>query len=1022
MVPFELADLFRPELTELNRLCARAPLEPFDSAGEARSGASSPWQRSLDGEWKFRLVDAPSAAPARWMTPATKDASWRSISVPGVWTRQGTGDLPHYTNVQMPWADLHPPESPDANPTGLYRTTFSVPRNWRGRDVVVHLGAAESLAVVWCNGAFVGMGKDSRLPSEFDLTPHLVAGTNLLAVMVVRYCDATWIEDQDHWFHAGIHRSVHLEARSRSRIDDLIVEADFDPLDRTGTLTVTAATLGDAGAEVRVAVETVGGRRLGRAVCAPINRFAPTNAYEEYVQGATYKGDQAIVEFSDLDVTPWSAEDPNRYRVVTELLAADGSVIEAHATVTGFRRVEIADRQLLVNGAPITIYGVNRHDHHHENGKTASLDDMRADLVSMKRHNINAVRTAHYPNDHRLLDLCDELGLYVVDEANVESHARMAQMAADPGYTRAIVDRARRMVLRDRNHPSIIGWSLGNEAGNGVAFDAAAAWVRKTDPSRFVQYEGAIFHRFSHLAPRGARTEAPSRSERLVTDVVNPMYTEIHEIVEWAEWAERTGEDDRPLILCEFSHAMGNSNGSISEYVDAFHAHRALGGGFVWDWRDQGLAETDADGRFYWAYGGHFGEERHDSNFCINGLVGPDGQPNPGLREYQWAIRPVAVEPVKGKRVRITNRRSFSPIGDLQLTWAVREDGAAVESGTLDVDLAASASTTLSIPATHRVRRGVETHLSFEWRTRRASAWAPRGHVVSWDQIELSPEPVPSRSPRRPSEGRVEIADGSIAGVWLGSQQVVLGDVSATLWRAPVDNDGSLHRSQPGGRAVPRWLKLGLDRPEHVTDSVKVARDGSLISMRRRLVCAGGDAVHRTRITIGDEIEFHEKIELPEGWHDLPRVGVRFEAPAELDRLEWFGLGPEETYPDRRSGATIGRWASTVDAQYHPFSLPQDHGSHEDTRWFSLADARRRGLVIGGSTRFAFSARRHHDIDLTAATTLADLGGGETTEVHIDAAVRGLGTGACGPDTLPPYRTSRRSYEWTWTLGAPGVS
>lgn len=1021
MVSLSIDDLLVPELTEINRLPSRPPLDPRATAAEARDGSPSPWRRSLDGQWRFKLVDHPTSTPQRWNQPKHRDGSWDEITVPGVWTRQGQADLPIYTNVQMPWAGVEPPDVPAHNPTGLYRTTFKVPAAWRRRQVVLSVGGAESVLIVWCNGEFVGMGKDSRLASEFDLTPHLVKGENQLSAMVIRWSDATWLEDQDHWFHAGIHRSVHLEARNHDRIDDLVVVGDYDPDGGRGALEVTAHVLGAKGAQVRVQLETMTGRRIGSPTLATVGRSRGHGPRNTIINAYVYGGPEAQVRFDDLRVDPWSAERPTRYRVVTELLDADGAVLEAHATVTGFRRVQIKDRRLLVNGRAVTIYGVNRHDHHPDNGKTLTVDELRDEVLAMKRHNLNALRTAHYPNDPRLLDLCDELGLYVIDEANVESHGRLASISHDRRYQHAIGERMRRMVLRDRNHPCIVGWSLGNEAGDGPAFPAAAAWTRAVDPSRFVQYEGMNTVRdVRGGADRALRQQAPRRDEALASDVMAPMYTSIDEICSWAAWAEATGLDHRPLILCEYSHAMGNSNGSLAEYVEAFHTHPALGGGFIWDWRDQGLAETDDDGRFYWAYGGHFGEEVHDGNFCVNGLVGPDLLPHPQLREYQWAIRPVTVEHVSGKRVRITNRRVFETLGDLRLRWTFTEDGVAVDRGELAVDLRAGASRVLTVPSRRRPRAGVESHLSFEWRTRRATPWAAAGSVVAWDQIELTPEPAVARPPRRGAAPSVELSAHGIAAVRSGDRLLVDGDVTATLWRAPTDNDGiaSFFGGDVATGVRAQWEAWGLHELRCEVDDIEIRKGGADITLRRRLVGVDAEAQHQTRVIgVDGALEFRERVIVPDQWTDLPRVGVRFEMPVEFDRLTWFGPGPDETYPDRRSAATVGRWSSSVVDQYHPFVKPQDHGQHVDARWFSVTSGRR-GIAVSGDRPLAFAARRHHDASLTAADTLAELDVDPSVEVHVDAAVRGLGTGACGPDALPPYLVRPGTWTWRWRLHA----
>jgi len=835
--------------------------------------------------------------------------------------------------------------------------------------------------------------------------------------MVIRWSDATWIEDQDHWWHAGLHRSVHLEARGRTRIDDLRIEADYDSDRGTGSLRVIGQlNVPPAAHTLRVVLETLGGRRL-RGGTATVDDRARGSIFAEVLAAEDFLGHLASVEFVDLDIDPWTAETPTLYRVVTELVDANGAVVEAHLTRVGFRRIELADRRLMINGVPIKIFGVNRHDHHPVTGKTVTVEDMRDELVLMKQHNLNAIRTAHYPNDHRLLDLCDELGLYVIDEANVECHGREKALAHDPRYEAAIMSRVTRLVARDRNHACVIGWSLGNESGHAPVHEAAAAWIRRVDPGRFVHHEGA--ERWRNASAADAWCRSPTPSERTSNDVLTAMYPPLHTIVTWARWAEQTGDDDRPMLICEYSHAMGNSNGSLDRYLDAFWSEPAITGGFVWDWRDQGLAERDAHGRFYWAYGGHFGDEPNDANFCINGLVGPDLTPHPVMRELAWGCRPVTAEHVGGRRVRITNRRFFTGIDDLQLRWTVDVDGTRVERGTTNVEVRAGRSVTVSLPLPRQLPDG-EAQLLVEFIQRRSTDWARRGHVVSSQQFPLGGRPAARPARRRIVE--VETTETGIAGVRIDGVTVVDGDIVPWLWRAPTDNDGVQQgwMSEIQGRRQ-AWLRWGLEEAELVTDSLTRRRrgDAELISIARRLVGTDEEAGHRTTITIENGVaRFDERIDLPSRWRDMPRVGVRFEVPASFARMEWFGPGPHETYPDRNSSATIGRWSSTVDAQYHPYVVPQEHAAHVATRWMTLRNKGGQGLRVEGGRPLVMTARSHHDAALTAAATLAELERAGTTEVHIDAAVRGLGTDACGPDTLPEFIVGAGSHRWTWYLGS----
>jgi beta-galactosidase len=1014
-----------PELTGLRRLPATATTTAHPDDGGARLGGAGPWTLDLGGDWPFLLVDRPEDAPAGWNDPdPSHDRLWSPIEVPGCWTMQGTGDPPRYTNVVMPFAG-DPPSVPDRNPTGLYRRRFELPPGWEGRRTILRLAGIESAAAVWCNGHLMGVVTDSRLPSELDLTPAVLSGENLLAVMVVRWSAGTWVEDQDHWIHAGIHRSVHLRSAATTSLDDVRVDATLAPDLATGSLEVRASVTGPAaGWTVAATLEALDGEPIWSGQ-APVPGFDASSHLAAMADAYQFDGPTAVLSATVDTVRPWSTEDPARYRVLVRLHDPAGTVQEVVAVVTGFRRVEIRGAELLLNGAPVPIAGVNRHDHHPERGKVLTAAEQRDEVAAIKRAGMNAIRTAHYPPDTALLDACDELGLWVLCEANLESHARLAQLVHDRRYEPVFVERVRRMVLTHRNHPSIIGWSLGNEAGEGPAHHAAAAWVRATDPTRFVHYEGGV---------RSAWRRDPATAGRsATTDVLCPMYPSLGDL---ERWAGRT-ENDAPLIMCEYSHAMGNSNGGLDRYWELIERRHGLQGGFVWDWRDQGLAASDDAGRPFWAVGGAYGDEPNDAAFCCNGLVGPDGAPHPAVEEHRWLTRPVTVE-LAGTgsgtvRLAIHNRRWFTDLADLIATATVEVDGVDVATWPLappPVGPRDRVDHELELPP---IPPGQEGHLTINWSLAAATGWAPSHHLVAWDQFPLDVEPPrrprPAPSTRAPVEAlpggarcgpltaRFDESSGLLADLRLDDRPLLAEGPRLSLWRAPTDNDGVSIGPGAGVAGVrPRWLALGLDALVHEPAGLELTADGGAVTVtgsHRWHGNAGFVAVHRQRVRIDPTgvIAFDEEVDLPAEITDIPRVGVGLALTAGLERLRWYGPGPWETYPDRWR-APVGRWEGSVAEQLVAYVTPQHHGSHRATRWVELTGEDGRGIrvVLDGLT---FDASHYPVEHLTAATTLAELEPVPEIHLHLDARIRGVGTAACGPDTTELVGGGHHRFSWT---------
>lgn len=1002
-----------PQLPSLNTLPPRATLIPFRSINDALSldRNRSPWFADLSGEWQFKIKLKPDEA-----TAADFDAGeWSRIKVPGNWTMQGFGK-PHYTNVVMPFPQT-PPHVPEENPTGIYRRKFTVSQSWQGCRIVLHFGGCEGALYVYVNRLPVGIRKDARTPAEFDVTNSVQCGeTNELVAVVVQWSDASFVEDQDHWWQAGIQREVYLYATNVPHIQDVFARGDLADNMRDGILRATCQVgfAGETNPDCSVTAQMFDADQrpvFKEPLLAPCSE--PTLVRTQVV-------------FEHLVHTPklWSAEAPNLYTLVVTLQTPRGE--ESTACKIGFRKIEVRNRQLLINGKRVMIKGMNRHDHDDTTGTAISRETMEADIRLMKQFNVNAVRTSHYPNDPYWLDLCDRYGLYVVDEANIEAHAFYRELCRDPRYTNAFAARVCGMVERDKNHPCVILWSLGNESGYGPNHDAAAGWVRATDPSRLLHYEGAISRQGGWTWENG----------HAVTDVVCPMYPEIEQIVHWS----KESKNWRPMILCEYSHAMGNSNGSLADYWHAFEKYPGLQGGFIWEWIDHGIKQTDANGKSFWAYGGDFGDEPNDANFVTDGIVFPDRTPHPALFEFKYLVQPVRVERIDSRgNVRVINKRDFTSLDDLYGEWELTADGSRVQSGTLPrLNIAPSESMDVTLDLPNPMPRG-EVFLNFRFYQRKDTWWAKAGHAVAWQQLAF-----PSRSHKLSRHEDMPViaeentdaiilrtgsmravfdkSTGTLAEFGIGSNLLVRGP-RLNVWRAATDNDGiKLLQGQEGSDTLKHWLELGLNKVEHSLDHVRLIRikGSQCVEIVQRASGRGerGDFVHTHRYTLLPSGELHvdNVVRLGKRIRDIPRVGVDLVLTPGLEQLEWFGRGPWENYPDRKASAMLGRYASTVAAQYVPYIMPQEHAHKTDVRWLTLANEQGNGLRVEGNPTIEFSASHFTAAELFAAKHTTDLAPRAQVILNLDGAHRGLGTASCGPDTLRQYRLLKPIYRFMYRM------
>ncbi len=1026
-----LPDWQNPELTGRNRERGHAVTVSYPDEASALAGGreASPTFMSLNGTWHFLLAPSPTAAPAGFQGPDFDDTGWVPIAVPGNWQLQGY-DRPIYCNVQYPFpTDDYPRVPEDENPTGCYRRTFQVPAAWAGQEVFLVFEGVNSAFHVWVNGQEVGYSTDSRLRAEFNVSGYLRPGDNTLAVRVYRWSAGSWLEDQDFWRLSGIYRDVYLYAVPRVHIWDLAVETRFDAEYRDAALRVQVAIRNFT--EKRAAGYHLGLKLVdasGQAV--PIQpdpgwrKIAFDGQGEPFVDDHTYEeisveaGGETTLSISARVPSPrhWSAEQPYLYTLLVTLMDPEGQVVEVQRCRVGFRQVEVHDGRLWVNGRPVLLKGVNRHEFDPDTGHAISAQSMIADIRLMKQSNINAVRNSHYPNDPRWYDLCDEYGLYVIDEANIESHGVWDMPTHDLRWAAAFLERGARMVQQNRNHPCIIMWSLGNEAGWGPNHAALAGWIHAADPTRPVHYESV------------SRYDAEI-VRRAPVDVLSLMYPTIETLVAWAT----DPTDSRPVVMCEYAHAMGNSCGNLAEYWDAIRAHPRLIGGFVWDWVDQGLRRVEPDGRQWWAYGGDFGDQPNDSNFCINGLVAPDRTPHPQLWEYKKVLQPVIVEPVdlaKGV-LRAFNDWRFTGLECLQITWQLHENGRLLQSGALPPLKTPPMSTAVfkvpfELPA--QLRPGAEYWLTVRFTLGEEAPWAPAGHEVAWEQFAL-PVSVPA-APRRPlaalpaltlrdaaDQAIIEGAEfritfdkhtGRLASWECAGRPLLVAGPALQIWRAPTDNDATTWGDQ---LATIRWREAGLDRLAHSLRHFAVRQAGPALAMAEATFWvaapghdAGFDCHHRYAVYGSGEVVLHTDVRPVGQLPHLPRIGVRLTVPAALEVVTWYGRGPHESYADRKRGAAIGLYRLPVDALYHPYVMPQENGNRTDVRWVALTDPDGFGLLATGDAAFEFSAARFTAEDLTAARHVHEVPRRDAITWNLDHRQTGLGGNSCGPGTLPQYR------------------
>lgn len=988
-------DWQNPACTHYQRLPAHPPFASWRDAAAAREDVTSASQQWLNGEWQFSYFSHPQAVPENWLEQDLPDAN--PIAVPANWQLAGY-DAPIYTNVKYP-IPVNPPLVPEDNPTGCYSRRFTVDAAWlAGGQTRIIFDGVNSAFYLWCNGQFIGYSQDSRLPAEFDLSAVLQPGENRLAVMVLRWCDGSYLEDQDMWRMSGIFRDVSLLHKPAAHLSDIHITTPLSDSFRRGELVVEVQAHQPQQHRVQVQLW-----RHDALITEQTQAFG-----SEIIDERGAYDDRTTLRLPVEKPALWSAETPELYRAVILLLSQSGELIEAEAYDVGFRQVTISNGLLKLNGQPLLIRGTNRHEHHPEHGQVMDEATMRQDILLMKQHNFNAVRCSHYPNHPLWYKLCDRYGLYVVDEANIETHGMqpMNRLANDPLWLPAMSERVTRMVQRDRNHACIIIWSLGNESGHGCNHDALYRWVKSQDPTRPVQYEGG-----------GANSAA--------TDIVCPMYARVDQdqpfpaVPKWSikKWIGLPDEH-RPLILCEYAHAMGNSFGGFDRYWQAFRKHPRLQGGFVWDWVDQALTRTDDNGQAYWAYGGDFGDTPNDRQFCLNGLVFPDRSPHPALFEAQRAQQFFQFQfDAQQLALTITSEYLFRATDNEQLNWRLELDGVERASGSLMLNLPPQGSTTVvlldKLPMIHRPG---ELWLNVEVVQPHATEWSEEHHRCAWDQwrlprtLHLAPPASGGVAPQlTQNEQQIEIvhgnqrwqferASGWLSQWWQDGKATLLSALRDNFIRAPLDNDigiSEVERIDPNAW-VERWKLAGMYQlEEHCTqiyadalsDGVRVVTEHTfsfnqqvlLHSRKQWLFDCYGSVQVEVDVTVADALP------------PPARIGLSCQLAEVHAQAQWLGLGPHENYPDRKLAAQHGLWTRPLEQLHTAYIFPGENGLRCDTQRLQYGDLQAEG-------HFHFSLSRYGWQQLMNCSHVHLLQPEPGTWLQLDAQHMGVG----GDDSWSP--------------------
>ncbi len=988
------------------------PLSSVDEAFPDRM--NSEWVEMLNGTWKFNWVANVDERPLNFHKTDFDASNWDNIPVPSNWQMHSYG-TPIYTNINFPF-DKNPPKIAgiNGNPVGSYIRTFTIPEDWDEREIFIHFDGVSSAFYIWLNGEKIGYSQGSRTPAEFNLTKYLKTGENKLAVQVFRWCDGSYLEDQDGWRLSGIFRDVYLYATPKTQIQDFFVTTDLDE------------DYNDAIISAKINLKNYDKQTIKNASVK--FTLMDMNGLEVKTEGTLEQNIPAlkpgenkeiILQGKVSDPLKWTHETPNLYKVAVTLKNNKDEVLEVVACNTGFREIEIKHRELLLNGKPVMFKGVNKVEHHPLYGKHTTHEWLEKEVLLMKQHNINSIRTAHYPHDPYLYDLCDKYGILLLDEANVESHGMgygKESLAKDPAWEKAHVQRCRSMIQRDKNHPSVILWSHGNEAGNGVNMVAMNNEAHRLDPTRPTHY---------HFADLPISSDVIGGWKRGNSPIWQGRYLEVFDLYKY-EYAD----DPRPFILNEYAHAMGNAMGNFQEYMNAFEEVDGVIGGHIWDWVDQGILQKTKEGEEWYAYGGDFGDKPNDRNFCLNGIVLPDLGVTAKTIEVKRVYQNIAFKlNDKNGSFTITNKNQHMSLDGVTFFWTVTENGKTVNEGNFRLNVAAGLSENVKLPLSDiPFEKDKEYLLNISARLNDDCNWAKAGFEIAFDQFILkewnfAPEKLVSNQEMITTENAdfVEISgddfsfefdknNGLISEYKIAGKSLIENGPLLSLWRAPTDNDGSYFPNTNNGRQCKLWLDAGFKNMTQKLRDFKMLSSGAgktsfVVSyqMRNPENTSGFDYQVNYSIFADGHFNMETKVEPVGDLPNLPRLGFQFIFDDAFDQFEWYGRGPQESYCDRKVGALIGQYSGTVDEQFTNYVVPQENGNKTDVRWAALTNEGGIGLKVSGDVPLETSVHHYSAEALSNAVHTYELVKENKTYWHIDYRQAGLGGNSCGPLPLEKY-------------------